>query len=168
MALFIVDTNFFIQSHRITYPLDVAVNFWDKVKKLFYQEKIISIDKVKDEIFKNDDELKKWIEQNLLGEFFKSTETEEVLSEYQKIVYWANSKAAHYVQNAISEFLQYENADAWLIAYALASNENCQIVTQEKSEPNRKSKIKIPEVCNAFNLQYKNIIDMFRDLGETF
>ena len=28
MSLFIVDTNFFIQSHRVTYPLDVAKGFW--------------------------------------------------------------------------------------------------------------------------------------------
>lgn len=168
MSLFIVDTNFFIQSHRITYPLDVAVNFWYKVKKLFEEGKIISIDKVKDEIFKNDDELKKWIEQNLSATFFKSTETKEVLDEYQKIVNWANSKSTHYIPNAINEFLQFENSDAWLIAYALSIKKNCQIVTQEKSEPNRKSKIKIPEVCNDFKISYKNLIEMFRELGETF
>jgi hypothetical protein len=144
MSPFIVDTNFFIQSHRITYPLDVAINFWQKVKKLSEEDKIISIDKVKEEIFKNDDELKKWIEKNIKSNFFKSTDTQEVLDEYQKVVSWAKSKSAHYVQNAINEFLQYENADAWLIAYALAINKNCQIVTQEKSEPTRKSKIKIP------------------------
>jgi len=168
MPPFIVDTNFFIQSHRITYPLDVAVNFWQKVKRLSEEEKIISIDKVREEIFKNDDELKSWIEQNIKSDFFKSTETQEVLDEYQRVVNWANSKSMHYVKKAIDEFLEFENADAWLIAYALSINKNCQIVTQEKREPNRKSKIKIPEVCNDFNLPYKNIIEMFRELGETF
>jgi len=168
MPPFIVDTNFFIQSHRITYPLDVAVNFWQKVKRLSEEEKIISIDKVREEIFKNDDEIKSWIEQNIKSDFFKSTETQEVLDEYQRVVNWANSKSMHYVKKAIDEFLEFENADAWLIAYALSINKNCQIVTQEKREPNRKSKIKIPEVCNDFNLPYKNIIEMFRELGETF
>jgi hypothetical protein len=168
MVPFILDSNFFIQSHRITYPLDVAINFWNKVKLLAEEDKIISIDKVKNEIFKNDDELKKWIEHNIKNDFFKSTETIEVLDEYQKVVSWANSKSVHYVKKAIDEFLEYENADSWLIAYALSIHKNCQIVTQEKSEPNRKSKIKIPDVCNYFNLQYKNIIEMFRELGETF
>jgi len=168
MPPFIVDTNFFIQSHRITYPLDVAVNFWQKVKRLSEEEKIISIDKVREEIFKNDDEIKSWIEQNIKSDFFKSTEMQEVLDEYQRVVNWANSKSMHYVKKAIDEFLEFENADAWLIAYALSINKNCQIVTQEKREPNRKSKIKIPEVCNDFNLPYKNIIEMFRELGETF
>lgn len=168
MSVFILDTNFFIQSHRITYPLDVATTFWQKVKNLCLENKIISIDKVRDEIFKNDDELKKWIEHNIPDEFFKSTETQQVITQYQKVVQWANSRSAHYIPNAINEFLKYENADAWIVAYAIAINDNCQIVTQEKSEPNRKNKIKIPEVCDAFNIQYKNIIEMFRVLGETF
>lgn len=168
MSLFILDTNFFIQSHRITYPLDVATTFWQKVKKLCSENKIISIDKVKDEIYKNDDELKNWIEQNIQLDFFKSTATQDVINEYQKVVQWANSKSTHYIPNAINEFLKYKNADAWIVAYALAINDNCQIITQEKSEPNRKSKIKIPEVCDAFNIQYKNIVEMFRLLGETF
>jgi hypothetical protein len=33
MAIFVVDSNFFIQAHRFTYPLDVAMGFWDKIKK---------------------------------------------------------------------------------------------------------------------------------------
>jgi hypothetical protein len=168
MSIFIIDTNFFIQSHRITYPLDVASSFWEKVKKLFDDGKILSIDKVRDEIFNNDDELKKWIEANLSNECFKPTDTQEVLTKYAAIVNWTNSKNKHYVLNAINDFLKFEKADAWLIAYALAINENCKIVTQEKSEPNRKSKIKIPDVCNDFNIQPKNIIEMFRELGETF
>ncbi|MEG8945626.1 DUF4411 family protein [Rosettibacter firmus] len=168
MSTFIVDSNFFIQSHRVTYPLDVATTFWEKVKKLFNEGKVISIDKVKDEIFNNDDELKRWIEINLANEHFKTTETQEVVNKYTEVVNWANSKSNHYVLNAINEFLQFEKADAWLIAYAIAINEGCQIVTQEKSEPNRKSKIKIPDVCNDFNIRYKNIIEMFRELGEKF
>ena len=168
MPLFIVDANFFIQSHRITYPLDIAKGFWEKVKKIAESGNIISIDKVKNEIFKNDDELKKWIEDNLPKEFFKPTDTPEVLSTYAQIANWANSKNTFYLPQATTEFLEYENADAWLVAYALSLNEESCIITQEKSEPNRKSKIKIPEVCNAFNIQYKNIIEMFRELGETF
>lgn len=166
MSLYIVDTNFFIQSHRITYPLDVAEGFWEKVIKIANENRIISIDKVKDEIVNNDDELTKWLEDNLPTEFFKPTDTQEVLTSYAQVVNWANSK--NYLQRALTEFLKYENADAWLVAYALSLSQTCCIVTQEKSEPNRLSKIKIPDACNAFNIQNKNIIEMFRELGERF
>ena len=60
MSNFIVDTNFFIQAHRENYPLDVAPSFWNKVKALALREKLISIDKVRKEIYDYEDELKKW------------------------------------------------------------------------------------------------------------
>jgi hypothetical protein len=168
MSLFILDTNCFIQSQRVTYPLDVATTFWEKLKILSYERKIISIDKVRDEIFKNDDELKEWIEKNLPEDFFQNTETQNIIDNYIRIAQWADSKKDHYLEKAIKDFLKDDNADAWLIAYALTINEGCIIVTQEKSEPNRKSKIKIPDVCIAFGLPYKNLIEMFRILGEKF
>lgn len=57
-------------------------------------------------------------------------------------------------------------ADAWLVAYAVGND--MQIVTQEVSQPERKNRIKIPEVCNYFRIPYKNMIELFRELGVTF
>ncbi len=57
MPLYVLDTNFFIQAHRAFYPLDIAKSFWNTITELAADEKIISIDKVKAEIDKNDDEL---------------------------------------------------------------------------------------------------------------
>ncbi len=168
MPLFIVDSNFFIQSHRAIYPLDVAKGFWEKVKKLADDGKIISIDKVEDEINENEDELKIWIDKNLPKQFYKPTEIPEVLVHYADVVRWASSKSSFYLAKALNEFLEHKCADAWLVVYALSLNKNGIIVTQEKSEPNRKSKIKIPEACNAFNIQCMNTIEMFREIGETF
>lgn len=62
--LFLVDTNFFIQAHRVSYPFDVVPSFWNKVKDLADNDKIFSIDKVKDEIYINEDDLKKWCQSN--------------------------------------------------------------------------------------------------------
>lgn len=46
MAIYVVDSNFFIQAHRAVYPLDIAKGFWNSVKNLAIEEKIVSIDKV--------------------------------------------------------------------------------------------------------------------------
>lgn len=168
MAIYILDSNFFIQAHRMTYPLDVAIGFWDKVKKLAAENKIISIDKVRDEIYENNDELKAWLETNIQPEFYKITQTPDVLSKYTDIVRWANSRISHYLQRALDEFLQAENADTWLIAYALSLSGDRRIVTYETSEPNRRNKIKIPDVCQPFGISTATTIEMFRNLGETF
>jgi len=166
MGVYIVDSNFFIQAHRDTYPLDVASSFWNKVKQLAIEGKMISIDKVKDEIFDKNDELESWCKANLPEGFFK--DTSEVLNEYQQVIAWAISKSSHYSQNAINEFLAADEADAFIVAYALSDNASKTIVTQEVSRPEMKSKIKIPEPCNAFNVHYLKAMEMFRELGETF
>ena len=50
----------------------------------------------------------------------------------------------------------------------MADTNNRIVVTQEINEPNRRNKVKIPDACIALNVRYVNVIDMFRQLGETF
>jgi hypothetical protein len=166
MAIFVVDSNFFIQAHRFTYPLDVAMGFWDKIKKMANAGTLISIDKVKNELYDKNDELEKWCKANLPDDFFKSSAS--VISEYQKVSAWATSMNKHYLPNAIKEFLDADEADAFLIAYSLADPLNRTIVTQEVSAPQKIGKIKIPDCCNALRVNYVTTIQMFRELKETF
>lgn len=160
---YLVDTNFFIQAHRAYYPFDIFINFWDKIIELAREGSIISIDKVRAEIDSNDDALKNWCHSNLPDYFFKPSD--EIMSSYASIIAWANSKRNHYLQRAIDEFCDYNEADAFLVAYGL--HNNIPLITQEKSEPNAKKKIKIPEPCNHFNVEYCNTIEMFRSLNVT-
>ncbi len=166
MGVYVVDSNFFIQAHRVNYPLDVAFSFWNKVKKLAEEGKIISIDKVKNEIFNKNDALEEWCKSNLPEDFFK--DSTQVMDSYSQVSTWAISKSDHYMQNALNEFLDADEADAFIVAYALADPDNRIIVTQEISEPNRKNKVKIPDACDALHVHFVNTMDMFRQLGETF
>jgi hypothetical protein len=92
--VYVVDTNFFIQAHRVTYPLDVVPSFWKKLKELADSGKIISIDKVKKEIFKNDDELKNWCENNLSSGFWKDSNQNPL--EYAQIASWGVSQISYH------------------------------------------------------------------------
>jgi len=167
MSKYIVDSNFFIQAHRSIYPLDVVQSFWVKVNALSQNGTIVSIDKVKKEIFDNsshEDELKIWCDSNLPDDFFINTDT--VLQNYISIVNWTNSMSHHFTPSAIQEFRETDLADPWLIAFAMSNN--WTIVTYEKSQPERKNRIKIPEVCNQFNVRHIDTIQMFRELNERF
>ncbi len=166
MSVFVLDSNFFIQAHRSTYPLDIAFSFWNKIKQLAHEGKIISVDKVRDEIYDKNDSLEEWCKGNLPLDFFKDTDS--VMSYYGVVSSWAISKSNHYTPQALNEFLDAEEADAFIIAFALADAGNRIIVTQEISAPGRISKIKIPDVCLALKVQYSNSMDMFRKLGESF
>jgi len=167
-TLFLLDTNFFIQSHQANYPLDVATGFWIKSEMLAQNQKIISIDKVEEEIYKKDDEIKQWCEKNLPDNFFLDTETQQIILQYKKVINWIDSMRSLYTDKAIEEFSEYKRADAWLISFALTEKDKFTIVTYEKSAPQGKSKIKIPDVCNHFGSKCVDVIEMFRQLGETF
>lgn len=166
MPVYVLDTNLFIQAHRVSYPLDVVTSFWKKINVLAEREQIISVDKVKDEIDRNEDELKRWIDANLPPHFFKETKSEDIIEKYAHLAPWAESKADHYQRGAIDEFLEFKNADAWLVAYCMVTGD--MLVTQEVSNPDQKNKIPLPQVCIEFNVQYCNMIEMFRNIQEQF
>ena len=166
MPVYVLDSNFFIQAHRFHYPIDVAAGFWNKVRHLAKEEKIISIDKVKKELYDKNDALEGWCRTNLPDKFFK--DTSGIMAAYGKLTTWAMSKSSHYLPKALSEFLGTDEADAFLVAYCLADPAGRVVVTQETSEPNRLNKVKIPDACYALGVTYVNTIEMFRRLGETF
>lgn len=107
--------------------------------------------------------MKEWCISNLPETFFIISDG--VISRYIEIVNWAHSMNHHYKQSAIDEFLATSLADPWLVAHAMEYD--CTIVTYEKSEPMGKRRIKIPEVCNQFNVKYINTVEMLRELNES-
>lgn len=164
MTPYLLDTNFFIQSHRTGNPLDVAESFWKKVKALAESKKIASIDKVKKEIYDSEDELKAWCAANLANDFFRDSSS--VLNSYSQIAAWAVSKSAQYKPQALNIFLDADEADAWLVAYAF--EQKLKVVTNEVSAPYSKNSIKIPDVCIAFGVPFLNPMEMFREMGERY
>lgn len=167
MKQYLLDTNIFIQAHRESYPLDVVPSFWGKIIELAKNGNILSIDKVKKEICDNsshEDELSDWCTTNLNDDFF--VDTSIYINRYFDIIRWAYSKSSHYTSNAIEEFLKIDLADPWLIAYA--KENDVIIVTYEKSDPLTKRRIKIPEPCKHFGVEYISLIEMFRQLRVKF
>ncbi len=164
MNTYLLDTNCFIQAHRDTYPLDVAKSYWNKIKELADAGRIISIDKVRNEIYNYEDPLKAWCVQNLQGNFFHDSNT--CINEYTNVVQWAMSRNTHFSRNAIDEFMAVDIADAWLVSYCLLNN--FVLVTHETSDPTCKRRIKIPDACIPFGVHHMNPIQMFRALGEHF
>lgn len=164
MPQFLLDTNFFIQSHMQYLPLDIALSFWDKIDSLATKGKIASIDKVYNEIAKYEGAVKKWVNDYLPFEFFQ--ETNSCINEYMHLMQWAQQRSNHYLPQAISDFADINRADAWLIA--MAQHTNVTVVTYEVANPKLKKAIKIPDVCSAFNIPCTNLKGMFRSLGETF
>lgn len=71
MAVYILDTNFFISAHRYHYPLDIAVSFWEKIKLMADTGKIISTINVRNELYSYErGKVQQWCKDKLMNTFF--------------------------------------------------------------------------------------------------
>ena len=159
---FAIDTNILVSCHRQIYPFDMAPAFWRQLTEKGGQ-KVILIDKVREEILRNDDKLSDWLKENGDSFTIKKVDTLPVIQCYSKII-TVIKRNEKYKESAKADFASV--ADSWLCAYAMAYDE--VIVTSEKYEPEIKKKIKIPNVCKEFNLQYISLLQFMRELDIRF
>jgi hypothetical protein len=149
---------------RFFYSFDFGTKFWDFLLEWAQNSTVASIDKVFDEINKGYDDLKKWANEKF-REYFLNTKNEQVFIQYKKLMRWADKQNNHYMRNAIDDFMKEDNADPWLIAFALIDKSNYTIVTFEKPNPTRKNKIQIPNVCQKFGVECCDLYDMLKNLN---
>lgn len=161
---YILDSNIFIEAARRYYPLDFAGPFWDGLIRFAEQGLLMSCDRVYDELKRGDDDLAAWVEKHYIT-YFLSTQSDEVLANYAKLVQWA-IQAPLFNDHAKDEFMEAENADAWILAYALTHGGT--IVTHETFDPLIKKRIPIPNVCKEFDIAYCDTFEMLRRLKFSF
>ena len=158
---FILDANVFMEAARRYYPFDFALPFWNCLVDNSKSGLLATIDKVRLELLRGKDDLTKWAKGEFMDAFI-STDNDDVISMYGSIMQWIEKQ--DYTDAAKSDFAS--GADGWLIAYSKISG--CKLVTHETYDPNRKNKIKIPNICRQFNVKYLNTFDMLRSLGFKF
>lgn len=139
-----------------TYPIDVFPSVRQKLGDIAREKIVVSPREVLRELEKRDDELYKWVKENIS---FHNLDYEQ-----QEIV--RNIMARF--PNLVDINKPTPEADPFVIA--LAKSKNLITVTQEKyvniSGP--KSKPQIPNVCEALNVKWVPLIDLFREQGWVF
>jgi len=158
--IYVLDTNVFIEAARRYYAFDIAPSFWKKLEEQAKNGRIISIDRVKDELDKGNDELKEWANK-IFAPYFVPTQVEEIFEAYQKIIQWVRNHN-QFMESAKDEFA--DSADGWIIAYVMQNHE-CIVVTHENYNSYIKKRVPIPNVCEQFNVPYTDTFEMLRGLG---
>ena len=164
--MYLVDSSCFIAASRYFYPIDIALSFWNKIAELAQNHAFYSIDKVKDEIKINEDDLSVWCSEKLPDDFFISTETEAVYTKYADLVNWAQSLGI--TQRGVNKFIDGSKADIYFVAFASLSPDEHTVVTEETSAENAKRDIKLPDACKAFGIRSINFMQMLRELKAQF
>lgn len=157
---YVLDTNVFIEAHRRYYAFDLVPAFWDTLVRLAEEGEIESIDRVKEELLKgNEDRLVVWVTQDFTHAF-RTTDDEAVRVGYGEIIAWATNNV-QFLPAAKDEFARL--ADGWLVAYAYQKGR--RIVTHEVMKPEVRNRIPIPNVCHAFGVGFLDTFRMLRELG---
>lgn len=163
MADYLLDTNCFLQAAKLHYPLDVAASFWAALAELAQGGRIHSIDRVKNELYTNKDDLTAWCDNHLPTDFWLPSAP--ALAQYGQLMIWANT-GDHFTNAAKTEFAQATNADPWLAA--LGAQDNCTVVTHERNDPAARKRVMLPVACAQLSVGFCDTMGMFRRLGVRF
>lgn len=158
-----LDANVFIEAKRRYYAFDLCPGFWDSLIWHRAAGRVWSIDRVKEELERGKDDLAKWVRREMPEGCFASTDDEEVIEWYGKMIAWVQGEP-QFAPEAKAEFAQ--KADAWLIAYAKAKG--LVLVTHEVPAKDAKRKVPIPNVCQEFNVKFIDSFEMLRALKTKF
>ena len=161
-ATYVLDTNVFIEAARRYYAFDIAPPFWESLVQNAANGRIYSIDRVKQELERGKDELTTWATSQF-NDAFASTDEEDVIESYSEVISWVQAQE-QFLDAAKADFAAV--ADGWLVAYAKAKG--YIVVTHELPATDARSKVPIPNVCEALGVRYVDTFAMLRELGVRF
>ena len=158
---YIIDSCSFIEINKNN-PIDIFPSLWKNLSQLAKTGVLISHEEVFNEISQQDDMLTEWAKKNKI--MFKkptlaqSKTVKEILQKYPSLI----------------KVDRDYDADPWLIALAQELKNGAQktlfeikrlIVTEEKIKGNR---VRIPFVCQDYDIECIDRIEMFRAEKWTF
>jgi hypothetical protein len=159
--IYIMDSSSLIELNRHN-PIDVFPSVWKNMESLISKGLLVAPTEVLYEITERDDQLAKWAKEQT--SFFRAPTQKqiEILKGILKVY-----------PSMVREDRKYD-ADPWVIALAIEMTTDSQqtltpikriVVTEEKL---RGEKVRIPYVCQKYNIDSIDIIEMFRIEGWKF
>lgn len=154
---YVLDANVFMQAHRQWYRFSFCQGFWAFLIQQQQAGILTSIDRVKDEISPGD-ALHNWVKSTAPKSLFANSKSTVVGKKYAEIVTWV-MQSDKYLPAAKDEFMG--EPDGWVMAFALAHG--LTVVTHEVPSAQKK-RVKMPDVCLHFNIDYCTTFKMLEDL----
>ena len=160
---YLLDANVLMEAKRRYYRFGLCPGFWDCLVWQHKQGAVASIDRVKKEIEDGKDDLAQWAKAHCPKTFFMPTTDNKVATWFGKMAAWVQTQP-QYFPGAQANFSS--GTDAWLIAYA--KEHSCILVTHEVSAKESRKEVKIPDVYDAFGVDYVDTFEMLEKLKTSF
>ena len=158
---YIIDTSSLVELNKHN-PMDVYQSVWNQIEQLIKNGRLFAPKEVFHEISQIDDQLKEW----------SKTQDKLFVEPSQKQIKLVKEILQKY-PSLIDIDRQYD-ADPWVIALTLELATSPQktlmkvkgiVVSEEKIRGNR---VRIPFICNDYDIESLDIIGMFREEGWKF
>lgn len=152
--IYCIDTSSLITGWKDRYPPEIFPGLWEHFKGLIEIEKLIAPEEVYFELEKQDDSIKSWVDKN--KKMFQPLDdgvqaiVSEILTKHPTLIDLNRTS---------------NQADPFVIALALQRN---GIVVTEEKWTNSPKRTKIPNVCEAYNVQCIDLLNMIRELKWKF
>jgi len=163
--IYLVDSDVFITAKNLYYAFDICPGFWKSVVHHHRIGRVFSIDRVRNELLAGHktEDLVQWVRNDIPRSFFIPVDTDAVVRAYTDIMMWVQ-RHPRYFDLAKAKFAT--GADGWLVAYARVHGST--VVTNEQSAPESRREVKLPDVCDQFEVRRDNTFAMLRALNIHF
>lgn len=161
-SMYLLDANVFIEAKNTYYRFDTFPGFWNWLDAEQAKGHLGSIQPIRDELLKGNDELADWIKARKDSGWFLPVDDIETQQNLQQIANWVESQP--FTPAARAAFL--DGADPWLIAKARTLR--ATVVTHETLDTRSRKRVKIPNGCRRFDIAYLNTFDLLLRTGVRF
>lgn len=157
---YLLDANTYIQAKNQYYGMDICPAYWDWLDLQFEHGLIGSVDMIGRELRDGNDELADWVRERP-GHFIGNDDepTQDVFSDIVQSVMDGDYNAGHR-----DNFLA--KADPWIIAKAKCLG--ATVVTHESVLAPNARKVKVPNICQQFDVACINTFQFLRELNARF
>jgi hypothetical protein len=157
----IVDANVLLEAANVYYTFKRVPGFWSWMEQSINAGSIRSVSLIQAEV-EHPQELVDWLDDRLADGIFIDVSAPGIQAEYRKLVNWLVARP--FGPEHIAKFLN--GADPWIIASAKVMG--ATVCTQEQLIGPGSRKIKIPNVCREWGVDYCNTFEMLDALGAAF
>ncbi|NAO98209.1 MULTISPECIES: DUF4411 family protein [Halomonadaceae] len=157
---YLLDANTYIEAKNQYYGMDICPAFWDWLDKQFALGTIASVDMIGRELKEGNDQLASWVRER--PDHFISNDDELTQALFADIVQFVME--GDYNPGNRDNFLA--KADPWIIAKAKAIG--ASVVTHEAVAAVNTRKVKVPNICQQFEVPCLNTFRFLRELEARF
>ena len=140
----------FVTGKNLYYSFDICPGSWKSMVHHHREGRVFSIDRVRSEPLagQRTEDLIRWVRGRVPTEFFLAVDTDAVAQ----------------TDHATAKFAT--GTDGWLVGCGRAHSTT--VVTNERSAPESRREVKLPDVCDRFAVQPDNTFAMLRALNGGF